>query len=250
MHLCSTKWNRWKKKKPSFSHTQALCSLHIAPNTHWQPTPKRLLFWKKVTFESLLFLSLDTKTSNITSCLMPSFLASASWAGHMFLWSFRALLVWLSTVTFFGAFRSSCDCWSVQDATRGSATLPSPQDVVLLLSWTQGKSTRNRQAYSTTLLLPAGRAGSACCYPPLLHPTIFWWRRGASITWLLPFGPCFTHASPASEPPLVRLYSQMNSVWVIQSSKPFSPFKQLAPSFLIPPRTTTSILWQQAFIRL
>lgn len=58
-----------ERKRNHLLATQILCILHIAPNTHWQPTPKRLLFWKKVTFESLLFLSLDRKTSNTTSSL-------------------------------------------------------------------------------------------------------------------------------------------------------------------------------------
>lgn len=121
------KGGRWKKKKPSFSHTQILYILRITPNTDWQPTPKILLFGKKVTFESLLFLSLGTKTSNITSCLMHPFLASILWTEHTFLCSFRALTAWLSTVTSFGVCRWFHNWWSMEDATHGSAELPSWQ---------------------------------------------------------------------------------------------------------------------------
>lgn len=94
-----------RKKPPPLSHTQVLCILHLTPKADWQPTAKRLVFVKKVTFESLLVILLDTKTSNITSYLLPLFLASVLCARHMFLWSFRALLARLSTMTSAGACR-------------------------------------------------------------------------------------------------------------------------------------------------
>lgn len=150
-------------------HSWKELAAHTKKTSVWEESD----IW--VTFVFLI------RYENIKHLLLPNgsfFLLLSLWTEHVFLWSFRPLPAWLSTVTSCGVCRLShtdegCKvppnswlCWGAMLA--GCCT-------TLVVNT---KGVHKEEVCEMLLLPPAESTSFACCYPLPLHTATFCWRRG------------------------------------------------------------------------
>lgn len=137
---------------------------------------------------------------------MAPFFASILWTGHIFLWSFRALPAWLSTVTSCGV----CRCPTLMKCARCPLWLSCHPGRCCTTLAVNTRRVHKEQVCEKLLLPPAESTSFACCYPSPFTLPHSAKEEASELSRLLPCRLHSAFARAVSETPLVRLCSETN----------------------------------------